>query len=218
MGANWTARMLTMAVLVPCLALASGIDASSVAAQELPPDIQADRFLLEAERQISNGDFAAALAALERIVALQAEHDLEVPPVFWFRHAQVAMETGLYEEARASATRYLQLAGREGEDYTAALEVLNEAERWLEEGLFRDCGACPLMVEVPAGSFMMGSPASEEGRGAGEGPQHRVTIGSPFAVGVYEVTFDEWEACVRGGGCEDVGDEDGDEARAPRST
>ena len=80
MGANWTARMLTMAVLVPCLALASGIDVSSVAAQELPPDIEADRFLLEAERQISNGDFAAALAALDRIVVLQAEQDLEVPP------------------------------------------------------------------------------------------------------------------------------------------
>ena len=54
----------------------------------------------------------------------------------------------------------------------------------------------------------MGSPASEEGRSDDEGPQHRVTIGSPFAVGVYEVTFDEWEACVRGGGCEDIGYED----------
>ena len=30
---------------------------------------------------------------------------------------------------------------------------------------------------------------------------HRATIGQPFAVGVYEVTFAEWEACVSGGGC-----------------
>ena len=30
---------------------------------------------------------------------------------------------------------------------------------------------------------------------------HRVTIGYPFAVGVYEVTFGEWDACVSGGGC-----------------
>ena len=41
-------------------------------------------------------------------------------------------------------------------------------------------------------------PASEEGRSDDEGPQHRVTIDYPFAVGVYEVTFDEWEACVPG--------------------
>ena len=59
MGANWiAARTLTMGVLIPCLVLAAGIDASLVAAQELPPDIEADRFLLEAERQIGNGDFA----------------------------------------------------------------------------------------------------------------------------------------------------------------
>ena len=187
--------------------LVFSVTALRVGAQDLPPDIQADRFLLEAERQIGDGDFAAALEALDRIVALQAEHDLELAPVFWFRRAQVAMQTGLYDEVMGSATRYLQLAGREGEDYTAALELLNEAERWLAEGVFRDCAACPLMVEVPAGSFMMGSSSSERGLRDSEGPRHRVTIGSPFAVGVYEVTFDEWDACLRGGGCGDVGDE-----------
>jgi formylglycine-generating enzyme required for sulfatase activity len=57
------------------------------------------------------------------------------------------------------------------------------------------------MVVVPAGSFMMGSPASEEGRDADEGPQHRVTIARSFAVGKFEVTFAEWDACVAAGGC-----------------
>lgn len=66
---------------------------------------------------------------------------------------------------------------------------------------FRDCDACPEMVVVPAGSYMMGSPVSEEGRWDVEGPPHRVTIGAPFAVGVYEVTFANWDACVRAGGC-----------------
>ena len=67
--------------------------------------------------------------------------------------------------------------------------------------VFRDCAACPQMVVVPAGSFMMGSPASEAGRDSDEGPRHNVTIGYAFAVGVYEVTFGEWEACVRAEGC-----------------
>ena len=62
--------------------------------------------------------------------------------------------------------------------------------------VFRDCEACPEMVVVPAGSFVMGSP--EE---ADEMPIHRVTISEPFAVGKYEVTFAEWEACVADGGC-----------------
>ena len=66
---------------------------------------------------------------------------------------------------------------------------------------FRDCPECPEMVVVPAGSFMMGSPESEWGRFVNESPVHRVTIGRPFAVGVYEVTLVEWDACVSGGGC-----------------
>ena len=57
------------------------------------------------------------------------------------------------------------------------------------------------LVVVPAGSYQMGSPASEEDRLNLEGPVHRVTIAQPFAVGVYEVTFAEWDACVSGGGC-----------------
>ena len=35
----------------------------------------------------------------------------------------------------------------------------------------------------------------------GEKPVHGVTIPQPFAVGVYEVTFAQWDACVAGGGC-----------------
>ena len=65
---------------------------------------------------------------------------------------------------------------------------------------FEDCDACPTMVVVPAGEFRMGSPSSEEGH-PNEGPQHRVTIPEPFAVGKYEVTFSEWGACVSAGGC-----------------
>ena len=66
---------------------------------------------------------------------------------------------------------------------------------------FRDCPECPEMVVVPAGSFLMGSPELEGGREDGEGPVHRVTIARPFAVGKYEVTFSQWDACVTDGGC-----------------
>jgi len=66
---------------------------------------------------------------------------------------------------------------------------------------FKECAACPQMVVVPAGSFIMGSPDSEEGRNESESPQHTVTFGRQFAVGRFTVTFDEWDACVAGGGC-----------------
>ena len=76
-----------------------------------------------------------------------------------------------------------------------------EASRREPGTVFRDCPQCPEMVVVPAGSFTMGSPSSEEGRRNDEGPRHRVRISEPFAVGKYEVTFAEWNACAADGGC-----------------
>ena len=74
---------------------------------------------------------------------------------------------------------------------------------------FRDCAACPEMVVVPAGSYLMGSLADDPFRGPDEGPAHRVTIGAPFAVGVHEVTFAQWDACHRAGGCSHRADDQG---------
>jgi len=78
-----------------------------------------------------------------------------------------------------------------------------ERERALKpKETFRECEKdCPEMVLIPAGSFMMGSPESETGRLAHEGPQHEVTIAKPFAVSKFEVTWDEWDACAKYHGC-----------------
>jgi formylglycine-generating enzyme required for sulfatase activity len=64
---------------------------------------------------------------------------------------------------------------------------------------FTDCAGCPRMVVIPAGEFTMGSPPSEQHRGAEA--RHRVTIATPFAVSKFEITFDQWDACVKDGGC-----------------
>jgi formylglycine-generating enzyme required for sulfatase activity len=61
---------------------------------------------------------------------------------------------------------------------------------------FKECAACPLMVIVPAGKSILGSPEDEAGRTKGERPQHEVTIARAFAASKYEVTFDQWDACV----------------------
>ena len=48
------------------------------------------------------------------------------------------------------------------------------------------------MVYIPAGEFMMGSPESEPGRNADEGPQHKVKI-KAFWIGKCEVSWDEFD-------------------------
>ena len=66
-----------------------------------------------------------------------------------------------------------------------------------KDGIFQDCPSCPQMVEVPLGSFQMGS----RGEDPTEQPPHEVAIKRRFAIGVLEVTYGEWMACVKTQGC-----------------
>ncbi len=85
---------------------------------------------------------------------------------------------------------------------SGAQPLLLERERALKaKDVFKECEACPEMVVIPAGSFTMGSPASEPERHSSEGPQHQVTFARQFEVSKFAVTFEEWDACVADGGC-----------------
>ena len=64
-------------------------------------------------------------------------------------------------------------------------------------GSFRDCDVCPEMIVVPGGSFVMGWDKGDPD----EKPSRQVAVTGPFAVGKFEVTFDQWDACIAGGGC-----------------
>jgi formylglycine-generating enzyme required for sulfatase activity len=66
---------------------------------------------------------------------------------------------------------------------------------------FQDCVSCPEMVVIPAGKFVMGSSSDEPPHTTWEAPQHEATIAKSFAMGKFEVTFDEWDACVLAGSC-----------------
>ena len=70
---------------------------------------------------------------------------------------------------------------------------------------FRDCDDyCPEMALIPPGKFLMGSEPSEKDAKVNEKPRHAVKVAYSFAVGAYEVTLAEWEACVNEGGCSSV--------------
>lgn len=84
----------------------------------------------------------------------------------------------------------------------ALLAVTADATRAASDA-YKDCDMCPEMINLPAGSFMMGTAIEDRlidprtGKPAkNDGPQHEVNIGKPFAVGKYEVTVDEFAAFV----------------------
>ena len=54
------------------------------------------------------------------------------------------------------------------------------------------------MVDIPGGTFRMGDLSGDGDDN--EKPVHSVTV-SAFRMGKYEVTFNQWDACVADGGC-----------------
>ena len=172
-----------------------------------------DRYLMQAEDRLQGRNLSGAREALDRVLALQSEHGLEIPKVFHFRRAEVSARAGLYQEAIESVTRYLNLAGQDGDHYRDALRLLNAAEeaeaariaaeaaRIAAEEARRRARAAMVeaiagmeFVRVPAGEFLMGSTSSEAA--PDEQPVTRVRISRPFDLGKYEVTQSVWRAVM----------------------
>lgn len=64
---------------------------------------------------------------------------------------------------------------------------------------FQDCADCPEMVVMPVEKFAMGD--LDNLGSSTELPVHEVRFDYLFAVGRFEVTFRQWDACVADGGC-----------------
>ena len=63
---------------------------------------------------------------------------------------------------------------------------------------FKDCPACPVLIKLPGrASFMMGSNSDDPS----EKPAHQVSISAPFAIGKYEVSVEQWNACADANAC-----------------
>jgi len=156
---------------------------------QLPPEILGDRHLVRAERLLEEDNAPAALETMNEILSLQRAHGLALENDFHFRYARVAFAAGRTDTAIASLNDYLLAAGRNGEFYREALELLDSAEvtlreeeraaRWPPGRPFRDCEVCPEMVVLPGGRLALGryeltvaeyrAFAAATGRGAGGG-------------------------------------------------
>lgn len=80
--------------------------------------------------------------------------------------------------------------------YLFAISPAQAADPAVPGAVFRDCEKiCPELVVIPAGTFVMGSDEKAES------PRIPVAIAKPFALGRFETTFDEFDACVEAGGC-----------------
>ncbi|MCE4223531.1 SUMF1/EgtB/PvdO family nonheme iron enzyme [Methylobacterium sp. C25] len=145
----------------------------------------ADPFLPELQRQtaIANVTLEQAFAKTRNAVA-KATAGRQVPLV------SSSLLSDFYITANVPAAAPSSSGAATDADATAKAAAPQAGET------FRDCDTCPELVVVPSGEFAMGSTDSEF-----EKPQHRVTLAKPFAVGRYEVTFAQWDACAAAKAC-----------------
>jgi formylglycine-generating enzyme required for sulfatase activity len=110
-----------------------------------------------------------------------------------------AFQTALKLNTKAAFQAYID-AFPKGMNIASALQHIDDLT--LRPGkTFKDCPDCPEMMVIPAAAYWQGSPDDSPLALGMEKPRRLVTIGKPFAAGVYEVTMAEWDACVADGGC-----------------
>ena len=100
----------------------------TVASAQLPPEIMVDKHLIEADQLHAKEDYAGAFKVMEKIIALQKEHNLTLPDAFHFKYARVAWSADSIKIAHESVNKYLSATGREGQFYREALALLLEVE------------------------------------------------------------------------------------------
>jgi len=66
--------------------------------------------------------------------------------------------------------------------------------------IFRDCPTCPLMIVLPPGDYVQGTPAGTPGTELFEAPEHDVFIDHSFAASQHEVTVGEFAEFVAASG------------------
>ena len=113
----------------------------TAAAVQLPPEVMVDKYLLQVTMLSEEKDYKGALEAMERVVALQKEHNLTLSEEFPFHYAQTALAAGSVQAAIDSANRYLTTVGKKGKHYQEALELLVKAEQRLPEPAVDRAGA-----------------------------------------------------------------------------
>ena len=175
------------------------------AAQDLPPDVLADKLVLEAGAALAGGDPRQASRALQEIEAL----DVEPPAMFAYVKGRLLSEHGndveAWREGRLLLAQFAVAIGRDSEHYTPALEAIVAAEGRLRAAarLARLGGrlaevlqeVSAQMVRVEGGTFTMGCTPEQEQCDADENPTRPVRVES-FEIGRFEMTQELWEAVM----------------------
>ena len=188
--------------------------------QDLPDDILADQYLLEAKKALENGEPQTARRAFVKIEALDTEPPLE----FYFFFGKLLVKHGTsvddVRQGQASLKQFVVNIEKNSGYYRPTLELLSVAGKTIEKAEQRQTEeakrqaaaqerAATLkdlmpsllknlkqqMVAVQGGTFTMGCTEEQSSCDDDEKPVRQVQVKS-FTISKYEVTQELWEAVM----------------------
>ena len=189
-------------------------------AQDLPDDILADQYLLEAKKALESSEPKTARRAFEKIEALDTEPPLE----FYFFFGKLLVQHGAsvddVRQGQASLKQFVVNIEKNSEYYRPTLELLSVAGKTIEKAeqlqseeakrraaaqeraaTLKDLMPSLLenlkqqMVTVQGGTFAMGCTEEQSSCDDDEMPVRQVQVKS-FKISKYEVTQELWEAVM----------------------
>ena len=104
------------------------VDSVTVSSAQLPPEIMADAYLLQAEQAVRDGDLDRGRTVIRKIRSLQEQHELDLPDEFCLRFAKAAVALGMPDVVLESIVTYLAATEREGQHYDEALAMMNSVQ------------------------------------------------------------------------------------------
>ncbi len=104
----------------------------NVAFAQLPPEVLADKYLMQVEQLVEKNDHGVALSLMDSIKVMEKEHNITLREDFHFKYAKIAYAAGRVHTAMDAVSEYLA-AGRRGEYYDEALALLIRAEQVLAD-------------------------------------------------------------------------------------
>lgn len=177
------------------------------------------QWVLDGSALLAAGKADEAAGLFEKVLAAEPDN---APARYWLGEANLAQ--GQRNKARAAFAASLKADPNHPFAVDARIRLADPARDVVAEvpvvfpkagTEIRDCPKCPAMIAVPAGSFVMSYPPGDSGRFQQEGPVRTVNFARPFAIGKFEVTFDEWEACTAEKQCPKIDDKGRGRGRRP---
>ncbi len=193
------------------------IDATNAQALASRDELQ-QRLLDQADTLATSLDFEQASSLLDQIEALAGNADVDAARQALVDQRQAhaadledqsraALDAGNLDQAEQLLNDLIALgnADQSAERLRQSIADVRQYGGMVPGQVFRDSYAGgsaqgPVMMVLPAGGFMMGSPDSEAGRRDSESPRFRVTFERGFALSQREITVEEFRRFIQSSG------------------